>query len=124
VPVPAVTGKSYDQAAAAISAAHLAPVRHDVFSDTVPSGTVIGTSPAAGALAPRNSQVGVSVSKGPELVQVPNVVGMTVEAASAKLGQYGLTPDVQNYGPGKTVKAQAPPAGTTVKKHSTVTLYL
>jgi serine/threonine-protein kinase len=124
VPVPSVAGKTYDQAAAAISAAHLAPVRRDVFSDTVSSGTVIGTDPAAGALAPRNSQVGVNVSKGPEFVQVPNVVGMTVEAASAKLAQYGLTPDVQNYGPGKSVKAQAPQAGTTVKKRSTVTLYL
>jgi serine/threonine-protein kinase len=68
--------------------------------------------------------VSVIVSKGPELVAVPNVVGLTVEAASAKLAEFGLTPDVQDYGPGKKVRAQDPGGTTLVKKGSKVTLFL
>jgi len=49
---------------------------------------------------------------------------MTVEAASQALAAAGLTPDVQNYSPGGHVRAQAPPAGTLVKKNSKVTLFL
>jgi serine/threonine-protein kinase len=68
--------------------------------------------------------VTVVVSKGPEMVEVPNVVGMTVEAANQELRDRGLVPDVENYAPGAIVRAQAPPGGTVVKKNSEVTLFL
>jgi len=99
-------------------------VREDAFSDSVPAGVVIGTKPAVGELAPRDSQVTVVVSKGPELITVPNVVGMTVEAASAVVRDLGLVPDVENYAPGAPVRAQAPTGGNVVPKGSKVTLYL
>jgi beta-lactam-binding protein with PASTA domain len=57
-------------------------------------------------------------------VSVPNVKGLTVEAASQALSAVGLVPDVQNYGPGKPVQSQTPAAGSVVKKGSTVTLVL
>jgi eukaryotic-like serine/threonine-protein kinase len=124
VAVPDVAGRSYDEAVQILKAKRLGASRRDDFSDSVASGVVIGTSPATGQPAARDSAVTVIVSKGPELVEVPNVVNLTVEAASAKLTSFGLVPDVQNYGPGKHVKAQAPTGGTTVKKNSTVTLFL
>lgn len=124
VPVPDVAGKSFDEAAAILAAAKLAAVRTEGFSDTVAVGVVIGTDPAVGQPAARDSQVAVIVSKGPELVAVPNVVGLSVEAASAKLAEFGLTPDVKDYGPGKKVRAQDPGSGTQVKKGSKVTLFL
>jgi len=124
VPVPDVAGKTFDEAAAILKTKRLGAVQGDAFSDTVPAGTVIGTDPAVGQPAARDSQVTVIVSKGPELVAVPNVVGKSVEAASQSLAAVGLTPDVQNYGPGKPVRAQDPPAGTQVKKGSKVTLFL
>ena len=124
VAVPDVAGKTYDEAVAILAAKRFSAARSDVFSDTVAAGTVIGTEPAVGQLAPRDSQVTVVVSKGPEMVEVPNVVGMTVEAASAALADAGLSPDVENYAPGAAVRAQAPPGGTVVKKHSKVTLFL
>jgi serine/threonine-protein kinase len=124
VAVPDVSGKSYTDAAALLTAKRFQPVRQDVFSSTVAVGVAVGTTPAAGAAAPRDSPVAVLISKGPEMVQVPNEVGKTVEAASQDLTNRGLRPDVQNYGPGKTVKAQAPGAGTSVTKGSSVTLYL
>jgi serine/threonine-protein kinase len=124
VPVPEVAGKTYDEAVAILAAARLGAARKDVFSDTVAAGVVIGTEPASGQPAARDSVVTIVVSKGPEMVEVPNVVGMTVEAASAALRDLGLSPDVEDYAPGAPVRAQAPPGGTVVKKGSKVTLFL
>lgn len=124
VEVPNVAGKSYEDAAATISAKRLAPVRREAFSDSVAVGIVIGTDPAAGGQAPRDSEVGIILSKGPELIAVPNVIGQTVEAASQALSNAGLAADVQNFGPGKKVRAQDPPAGTKVRRGAKVTLFL
>jgi len=123
IAVPDVAGKTFDVAAQTLSAQGFTAARADVFSDSVPAGQVVGTDPSAGSKIARGSKVAVSVSKGPELVAVPNVVGLAVEAASQKLQSLGLVPDVSNYGPGKKVQAQAP-AGGQVKKGSTVRLFL
>ncbi|MEX0663536.1 MAG: PASTA domain-containing protein [Acidimicrobiia bacterium] len=124
VPVPDVAGKTYDEAVAILASARLGAAREDVFSDTVAAGVVMGTKPAVGQPAARDSVVTIVVSKGPQMVEVPNVVGMTVEAASAALRDLGLSPDVENYSPGATVRAQAPLGGTVVKIGSKVTLFL
>jgi serine/threonine-protein kinase len=124
VEVPNVAGTSYEAAAATISAKRLKPVRRDAFSDTIAVGTVIGTDPAAGQQAPRDSDVGVLVSKGPELIAVPRVIGQSVEAASQALKAAGLAADVQNFSPGAKVRAQDPSAGTMVKRGAKVTLFL
>ena len=127
-PVPVsgdVVGKSYDEAAAILKGQGFAVARADVFSDTVDAGKVVGTSPAVGQSVAKGSTVTVNVSKGPELVAVPTgLVGATVEAASQKLQDVGLVPDVENYGPGKKVRATDPTSGTQVKKGSKVTLFL
>jgi len=124
VEVPEVTSKSYEAAAATISAKRLKPVKREEFSDTIAVGTVIGTEPAAGRQAPRDSEVGVLVSKGPELIAVPGVIGQTVEAASQALKAAGLSADVQNFSPGAKVRAQDPSSGTKVKRGAKVTLFL
>jgi len=124
VPVPDVTGLGYDEAAAALQQKRLAPVRKEAYSDTVEEGKVIGTEPAAGQPAARDSEVGVVVSLGPEIIQVPNVTGKTVEAASEALRTAGLVPSVENYGPGRTVRAQDPSGGAEARKGSKITLFL
>jgi serine/threonine-protein kinase len=124
VAVPDVAGTSYAAAAATISAKRLEPVKREEFSDTIAVGTVIGTDPAAGQSAPRDSEVGVLVSKGPELIAVPGVIGQSVEAASQALKAAGLSADVQNFSPGAKVRAQDPSAGTMVKRGAKVTLFL
>ncbi|HEX7521664.1 MAG TPA: PASTA domain-containing protein, partial [Acidimicrobiia bacterium] len=124
VPVPDVSNQPYDTAAQQISAKHLVPVRSDDFNDTVPVGLALGTDPPAGKTAPRDSKVVVHVSKGPQLIAVPKLIGLTVEAAYAQLTSLGLTPAVQNYGPGKQVVAQDAAIGSQVKKGTTVTVFL
>jgi beta-lactam-binding protein with PASTA domain/tRNA A-37 threonylcarbamoyl transferase component Bud32 len=119
-----VAGRSYDAAAAALQAKRFGVARVDDFSETVAAGTVLGTDPPVGQLAPRDSLVTVHVSKGPQPVNVPDVVGDSVEQASQALQAVGLVADVQNFAPGRTVKSQSPAAGTQVNRGTNVTLVL
>lgn len=123
VPVPSISGKTFEQASAIISGAGFSPARRDDFSDTVPAGSIIGTDPAAGTEIQKGATVSIVVSKGPELVGVPNLVGQTVEAASGRLEELGLVADVRDYKAGRRVLAQTP-AGGQVKKGTKVTLFL
>lgn len=124
IPIPNVGGQSYDNAVAAITNAGFTPVRGDAFSDTVASGTVIGTEPKGGGTAQPGTQVRIIVSKGPDVVTVPAVRGQSLDAASAALQAAGLSSAVSGaYRPGATVRATDPPAGTTVKRGATVTLF-
>jgi serine/threonine-protein kinase len=126
VKVPdALAGKSYEDAAGVVTAARLQPVRRDDFNDTVPAGQVIGTEPAGGAEVPRDSQVTIAVSKGPDLVAVPRVAGRSIEDASAALAVAGLQVYVQgNYAPGRSVVASDPGPGTMVHRGATVRVFL
>jgi serine/threonine-protein kinase len=124
VPVPEVSGMSYDEAAAALEGVRLVGVRGEAYSDTVEEGKVIGTDPAVGAFAPRDSEVSIIVSLGPEIIEVPNVVGRNVETASDALRAVGLVADVEDFGPGKRVRAQDPPGGAQVRRGDKITLFL
>ena len=125
VAVPDVSGKTYDDAAAALTAQGFKVTRADVFDDKTDVGKVVGTDPAAGQLAQKFGTITVNVSKGPELVAIPNdLIGKSVEAASQELQALGLVPDVENYAPGKKVQAVIPQPGTQVKKGSKVRLIL
>jgi serine/threonine-protein kinase len=124
VAVPNVARKSYEAAAAQIQAAKLVPARVDAFNDTVPAGQVIRTDPPAGTKAPRDSTVSVVISKGPDIVIVPDLTGKTIDVATAIAEQAGLTVTVQGaYSPGKKVKRQDWPKGTPVKRGLLVTLF-
>ncbi len=123
VPVPDVSKKSFDDASQTLTAAGFTVARADDFSDTVPSGQVIGTDPPANQGATRGSPVKVTVSKGPETVKVPNLVGKTLEAAQQQLQALGFEVDTQSYLPGRLVRAQSPAADTSVNKGTQVTLF-
>ncbi len=123
IAIPAITDKTYDEAAKVLSDLGFVPARRDDFSDTIESGILIGTDPAAGTEVQKGTTVNILVSKGPQLVSVPNLVGQTVETASGQLEALGLVADVRDYKAGRRVLAQAPTGGQ-VKKGSKVTLYL
>jgi serine/threonine-protein kinase len=123
VPVPDVSNQTLDAATQALTGAGFTVSNDDVFSDTVPSGKVVGTDPPAGQGATRGSQIVVHVSKGPQMVIVPNLVGATLDAAQAQLQAAGFDVDTQSYLPGRLVRAQSPAAGTSVTKGTKVTLF-
>jgi eukaryotic-like serine/threonine-protein kinase len=121
--VPSVNGKSYDQAAAALQAVGLVAVRADAFSDTVPKDQVIGTAPGAGASVNRGGKVTVNVSKGPDLVAVPDVTNKSVQDATTIMQQAGLSIGNVFGPPNKKVFTTDPAAGTQVKRGSSVNVY-
>jgi beta-lactam-binding protein with PASTA domain/tRNA A-37 threonylcarbamoyl transferase component Bud32 len=102
----------------------------EVTADTQPSSSVkkgfaIGTSPAEGAEVDRGSRVRLFVSSGPARVSVPNVVGLTREAAETKLTRAGLDVTVQQQDsdrPENEVINQDPGQGTKVQRGDQVTL--
>jgi serine/threonine-protein kinase len=107
--VPA--GSTYEQAAAAVTGVQLVPARVDEFSDTVPANQVIRLDPSPGTEVPRDSQVNVVVSKGPELIPVPDVTGKSVPEATQILQAAGFVVDGVVGNPTKEVLATSPPAG-------------
>jgi serine/threonine-protein kinase len=123
--VPADLGDgSYEAAAAALQAVQLVAQKVEVFDDTAPVGKVVGTDPGAGAAVPRDSTVKVKVSKGPDLVKVPVVRGLTMDQAIAAIEGAGLTVgDVFGPAKGKPFATQ-PEAGTSVKRGTKVDIYL
>jgi serine/threonine-protein kinase len=124
VAVPDVSqAKSYDEAAQILVAKRLNPVRRDDFSP-LPVGQVLGTEPGVGTDAAPGATVTVVVSKGPEMVTVPDVRTKTCEAALTLLESAGLVGTCQNAGTGHTtVAAQSPERGTSVPKGTSVTLF-
>jgi serine/threonine-protein kinase len=118
-----VHGQSFDAASQALTGLGFTVARRDDFSPTVAKDQVIGTEPAAGQSAPKGSSVTVVVSKGPEMVTVPDLRGMSLEAATQQLQGAGFAVDTQSYLPGRVVRAQDPAAGTSVAKGTRITLF-
>ncbi|WP_030586454.1 Stk1 family PASTA domain-containing Ser/Thr kinase [Streptomyces anulatus] len=63
-----------------------------VFSDTVERGSVVSSDPASGARIRGNGSVKLVVSRGPEVVRVPDVVGSSLADARRSLKKVGLVP--------------------------------
>jgi serine/threonine-protein kinase len=118
------TGKPADQAVAALTDAGLqVDATKQEFSDSVPKGSVISQTPANGTLF-RGDQVTLVVSKGPELVKVPNVQGKQLQEAQQILEGAGFTVKVESFMGGifGTVRSQDPGADAEVPKGSVITL--
>ena len=89
--VPAVMGQTPDAAKTALEAADLnAKIRVTPVASGQPAGTVAYTRPAATKVIPRGTQVQIYVSSG-GLTPVPDVAGLTVSEAKAKLLAAGFS---------------------------------
>ncbi|KQU70314.1 Stk1 family PASTA domain-containing Ser/Thr kinase [Phycicoccus sp. Root101] len=93
--------------------------------DTVPKGSVISQTPSSGNLF-KGDKVTLVVSKGPELVKVPDVQGKQEAEAVQMLKDAGFQVKVDRFMGGifGTVRSQNPAAGTEQPKNSTVTLVI
>ncbi|MDG9684795.1 Stk1 family PASTA domain-containing Ser/Thr kinase [Streptomyces sp. DH18] len=63
-----------------------------VFSDTVERGSVVSSDPASGDRIRGNGSVKLVVSRGPEIVRVPDVVDRSLADARRALKKVGLVP--------------------------------
>lgn len=119
--VPNLVGESASVAKQQLRALALVPSESQAFSTTVTSGDVISQSSAPGTMVPRGSGVSFVVSKGPQYVYVPNVVGDSLQQAETIINQAGLTVGtVYSYFGSSTVVATSPGAGAKVRVGSSV----
>jgi serine/threonine-protein kinase len=123
VDVPPVAGKSLHAAKKALRRAHLTSTTVEQFSDQVDEGDVISADP--NDQARKFGQVTLTVSKGPELVTVPQISrGESSGDASAALQAVGLVPEIHSSD-GRffdLVRDVEPGPGTQVPRGSTVIL--
>ncbi|KIF04600.1 serine/threonine protein kinase, partial [Streptomyces sp. RSD-27] len=93
--VPNLLGKTEEQARAELSAAGLGVKKVDrKFSEAFERGTVMNSDPAGGKRIKGNGAVALTVSRGPELVSVPDLKGRPLEEAKAELTKAGLAPGI------------------------------
>ena len=95
-------------------------------STTVKAGLAIGTVPAAGNELERGKQHHAArLQRAQARVQVPSVIGSQQDAADTQIRDAGLIPNFESRdsdAPAGQVIAQDPAAGSTVKKHTAVTI--
>ncbi len=127
--VPELTGLSADAARGILDARDLRFVhrgeRHD---DTIDEGLVVEQQPGRGSLVPRGSEVTVLLSSGPDRVEVPNVLGLSITPATGQLVNAGLrvarqTEEGGSGDPG-TVSSTTPAPGQRVSRDTEVFLTL
>ncbi len=125
--IPDIKGKTPSQATAALASI---PVtvgsQAQTFDNTAPTGTIAGTDPAIGSSVKRDTVVNLLISKGPEPVSVPIVVGKKLTGATAALNAVGLNPIVtqefsETIAEGRVISV-APASGTTVNSGTDVQL--
>ena len=121
---PDVVGMSIPAAVKRLQAAGLKSRQRVIFA-SAPPGRVVSQRPAAGTAVQKGATVALAVSKGPQRVAVPNVVGRRRDDAIARIKHAGLVPavfSVPSQEPRGFVVAQSPQSGTKAAKHSRVRL--
>jgi beta-lactam-binding protein with PASTA domain len=123
--IPNVAGQPAKQALKALRDAGLRPKEKEQRSSMVKAGLAIGTIPAVGNEIQRDSRITLLVSSGPKLARVPSVIGEQQDAADTAIRDARLIPDFENRdsdAPAGQVIAQDPAGGSTVRKHTAVTI--
>ena len=129
ITVENVVGKTYDEAYKALTGQNLLVDKQLQLSDTVESGLVISTDPAAGQEVGAKTTVTVLVSAGQEEVLVPDVTGMTEANALTTLSSMGLVLGTITQSDSATVAknlviSSDPLPNTSVKAKSVVNLVI
>jgi serine/threonine-protein kinase len=125
-PLPEVAGLPVEQARALLTEIQVRVDETEVFSNEVASGSAVGLVLARTPL-PERGRVTLEISKGPEIVIMPNVVGETIAAAKTLLENLGLRVVIDtnqlssNFGIAK-VRSQTPSPGSETRIGDSVTI--
>ncbi|MFD7430792.1 Stk1 family PASTA domain-containing Ser/Thr kinase [Streptomyces sp. NPDC059818] len=126
--VPSVLGRSEQAAKGRLSDAGLEVKGVErAYSDTVGRGKVIGSDPKPAARIRGNGSVTLVVSRGPEIVKVPDVEGVALAEARRKLAKAGLVPGMttkefsEDAEAGEVVRTD-PEAGTERRADSAIAI--
>ncbi|MGW0700488.1 Stk1 family PASTA domain-containing Ser/Thr kinase [Streptomyces sp. NPDC002867] len=125
IDVPDVTGDSVEDATAELEEADLkVKVAAGRINSPHEAGAVARQSAAEGTRLAAGDTITLTVSKGPRMVEVPDVVGDSVDDATADLEAAGFVVDVEKSFPflGETVESQSVAGGDEAPEGSTVTI--
>ncbi|MEV1098783.1 Stk1 family PASTA domain-containing Ser/Thr kinase [Streptomyces sp. NPDC049952] len=125
VDVPDVTGLSVDDATAALDEAGLkAEVLPERVNSAEAQGEIARQTPGSGAEAAEGDTVELTVSKGPRMLQVPDVTGKDVDEARSTLEDAGFEVKVDRpfLSFSDTVGSQSVEGGEKAAEGSTITL--
>jgi serine/threonine-protein kinase len=113
--VPTLHGKTVNQAQDALLATHLAYGRSVMrWSEQVPKGRVIASTPVAGKREPRDTAVDLVVSRGPAPIRVHDWSGQDAARATRVMQAQGLKVDASNLEFSDSV-----PEGAVISQHPT-----
>lgn len=91
ISVPSLAGMTQKEAAATLQGLGLkSVVGEEIFSEDIPVGNVISSSPGGGGKVGKSGTVKLNISKGKERIIIPSLVGLTPDVAIQKLADLGL----------------------------------
>lgn len=99
------------------------------YSEDIPEGKVISSNPAGGGRLDPNGTVSVTISRGKERYQVPNLQGLKLEVAEGLLKDNKLLigeviEEFSTEIPKNFIMRSAPAAGESIKKDSQVNIFI
>ena len=126
ITIPDLQGMSFDQAREKLKALGLSIGKISYTSDTSKDdGVVISQGLQAGGKASKGATVDITINQTKStMVEIPNVVGMTIKEAKEALGNLGLSISKISGSNEDTavVSAVSPAPGSSVKRDESVTL--
>ena len=99
------------------------------YSDTAPAGQIIQQEPSADTVLKAGETIRLVVSKGPQMAEMPNIIGFTQDGAVKELEARGLVASCfmvvndGSYASGCVVRASEEP-GTKVEVGTVITVYI
>ena len=130
VRIPSLAGLSVSEATKNLSTLDLKlQIKEQVFSEEVPKGKIISSDPSGGGKVAKAGTVFVTVSNGQERIKVPELLGLTQDAAIAELAKANLKIGATSSSFSPTVDeglviSSNPPAGSDIKKGALVSLVI
>ncbi len=130
ITVPSLAGMTQKEAAAVLTELALkTEIGEEVFSEDIPVGKVISSTPGGGGKVSKDGVVKLNISKGKERIVIPTLVGVTPDVAIQKLADLGLkigeTTEVFSAIAEKGfVVATEPKISSEVKRNSIVNIFV
>ena len=99
------------------------------YSDTAPAGQIIQQEPSAATVLKAGETIQLVVSKGPQMAEMPNIIGFTQDSAVKELEARGLVASCfmvgndGSYASGCVVRTSEEP-GTKVEVGTVITVYI
>lgn len=124
--VPELAGLTQARAVVELQEVNLDAEANFAFSNDVTRGEVIGQQPAAGEVISHGTTVVITVSRGPSVVTMPDVAGLSEAEATAAIEDAGLVAQVlrepnAEIAEGRVIEID-PPAGSQVRGDTLVSL--